>query len=68
MGRLRELLDELHAREAAVRLADDTLAENSWNGEGGASAPAAFAPIQRVVDDSASRSAPSVSPGMTDSF
>ena len=62
MGRLRELLDELHAREAAARLADDTRAEDGWDGEGGAAAD------QRVLDDSASRSAPSTSSGMTDSF
>ena len=66
MGRLQELLDELHAREAAVLLADDTLAEDGWDGEGGAPP----SPGQRVLDDSLSRSAPSTasSPGMTDSF
>ncbi len=63
MGRLRELLDELHARQDAERLADDTRAEGDWDGEGGAPAVP-----QRVLDDSASRSAPSTSSGTTDSF
>ena len=62
MGRLQELLDELHARQAAERAADDALAQDGWTGEGGAAA------VQRVVEDSASRSAPSISPGTTDSF
>jgi hypothetical protein len=35
MGRLRDLLDELHAREAAVVLADDTRAQHGWDSEGG---------------------------------
>lgn len=62
MGRLRELLDELRVRAAAEQLADDTRAENGWDGEGGAPRDA-----QRVLDDSASRSAPSTSSGTTDS-
>jgi hypothetical protein len=62
VGRLRDLLDELHAREAAERLADDALAEGAWDDEGGA------AVAQRALDDSASRSAPSTSSGTTDSF
>jgi hypothetical protein len=62
VGRLQELLDELHARQAAERLADDTRAENGWTAEGGAQ-PA----VQRVADDSASRSAPSTSSGTTES-
>lgn len=67
MGRLQELLDELHDREAAERLAADTRAENGWDDEGGATPTG---PAQRVLDDSASRSTPSTasSPGMTDSF
>lgn len=68
MGRLRELLDELHAREVAERLADDTRAEDGWDGEGGATADPRVLGDQRALDDSASRSAPSTSPGMTDSF
>ena len=63
MGRLRELLDQLHAREAAERLADDARAEDGWDGEGGSPA----AEPHRVLDDSASRSAPSTSSGTTDS-
>ena len=35
MGRLRDLLDELHARQAATVLADDTLARDGWDSEGG---------------------------------
>ena len=75
MGRLRDLLDELHAREADERLAADTRAQNRWDGEGGAVFAARSLTDQpevdqRVLDDSASRSTPSTasSPGMTDSF
>jgi len=60
VGRLQDLLDELHARQAADRLADDTRAQDGWAADGGAA--------QRVLDDSASRSAPSTSSGTTDSF
>jgi hypothetical protein len=35
MGRLQELLDELRAREAAEIVADDALAEQGWDSEGG---------------------------------
>jgi hypothetical protein len=62
MGRLRELLDELHARQVAARVADDASAVDDWTGEGGATA----AP-QRVSDESASRPASSTSSGTTDS-
>lgn len=76
MGRLQDLLDELHARQSAERLADDTLAEGAWDDEGGAPAgssqragsPERVGSSQRVADDSASRSAPSTSSGTTDSF
>jgi hypothetical protein len=62
MGRLRELLDELQARKLAATAAADDLATDDWRSEGGAAGS-----DQRVADDSASRSAPSTSPGMTDS-
>lgn len=62
MGRLRELLDELQARKLAATAAADDLATDEWRSEGGAAEPG-----QRVADDSASRSAPSTSAGMTDS-
>ena len=65
MGRLQELLDELRAREAAEVVADDSRAEQGWDSEGG---PVRTDPRHhRVDDDSVSRSAPSTSPGTTDS-
>jgi hypothetical protein len=64
MGRLRELLDELQAQKLAVIAAADDLATDEWGSEGGAGSPD---PDQRVADDSASRSAPSTSAGLTDS-
>jgi hypothetical protein len=69
MGRLQELLDELRARVAAQVLADDSEAEHGWDSEGGVVErdPAASDSVQRVADDSVSRSAPSTSSGMTDS-
>jgi hypothetical protein len=63
MGRLRELLDELQARKTAATATADDLATDEWRSEGGADGPP-----QRVADDSSSRSEPSTSPGLTDSF
>ncbi len=68
MGRLQELLDELRAREAAEVLADDSRAEQGWDSEGGpVGTDLPRVDAQRVDDDSVSRSAPSTSPGTTDS-
>lgn len=39
MGRLRELLDELKARRAAVQRADDERARDEWRNEGGQPPP-----------------------------
>jgi hypothetical protein len=69
MGRLRELLDELQARKTAATATADAQATDEWLSEGGAASPD---PDQRVADDSGSRSAPSrsapsASPGLTDS-
>jgi hypothetical protein len=64
MGRLRELLDELQARKAVATATADDRATDEWRSEGGAGLSES---AQRVADDSSSRSAPSTSPGLTDS-
>lgn len=64
MGRLRELLDELRDRRAAEALAEDARATESWNNEGGGSAPRA---AHRADAVSESRPASGISSGFTDS-
>lgn len=68
MGRLRELLDELQARKADAVATADARATDEWLSEGGAGETPPHVPAQRVADDSSSRSAPSTSSGLTDSF
>ncbi len=55
MSRLRELLDELRARQAAVLRAADEDDRERWAGEGGSPAPASGAtPVAErpAADDS----------------
>jgi hypothetical protein len=70
VGRLRELLDELQARQTAATATADAQATDDWLSEGGAGSPEPDhqRADQRVADDSSSRSAPSApSLGLTDS-